>query len=237
MRNRILLALAILLTVLVSANVCLAAGEQCSSAGGTCMDDCDPEKYEFLINDCEAPKLCCKLRNGNGQQTASFDNPIGWGTIEEVLNSVASWIRGAAGTIAVIFLIIGGVMYMISAGNKEMMERGKKTIIFAMAGLAVVVAAPTFLYEIKRILGGDTSGFTGYDMETILTNVLNFLLSIIGILAIIGLIIGSVWMFSAAGDEERYKMGIKTVTCSIIGIVIALCSLIIVKEIKILITG
>ncbi len=128
-------------------------------------------------------------------------------------------------------------MYMISAGNKEMMERGKKTIIFAMAGLAVVVAAPTFLYEIKRILGGDTSGFTGYDMETILTNVLNFLLSIIGILAIIGLIIGSVWMFSAAGDEERYKMGIKTVTCSIIGIVIALCSLIIVKEIKILITG
>lgn len=144
------------------------------------------------------------------------------------------YLQKIAGTIAVIFIIIGGVMYMLSIGNKDMLERAKKTLIFAIAGLAIVVAAPLFYQEIKAIF--DT-GSPGSALQKVLENVLKLLLSIVGFLAIISLIIGSIWMFSSAGDEERYKLGKKTAVYSIVGITIAVAALIIVNQVISLISG
>ena len=165
---------------------------------------------------------------------SSFVNPITPSTIEAVLTNIMSYLRTIAGTIAVIFIIIGGIMYMMSIGNKEMIERAKKTLIFAIAGLAIVVAAPLFYQEIKAIFGG---GSPGSALQQVLANVLKLLLSIVGFLAIISMIIGSIWMFTAVGDDEKYKLGRKTATYSIIGLVIAVASLIIVNQVIALIGG
>ena len=164
---------------------------------------------------------------GGGNQSG-FGNPITPTTIEGVLGSIMNYLRGIAGTIAVIFIIIGGVMYMLSGGNKEMTERAKKTVIFAMAGLAIVLAAPLFYQEIKAILGG---GNPGSALQQILLNTLKLLLSIVGFLAIITMVVGSIWMFTAVGDEEKYELGKKTATYSILGLVIAVAALIIAQQV------
>lgn len=171
-----------------------------------------------------------KTMTGGG----TFGNPLGVDTIEGVLANIMSYLRGIAGTIAVIFIIIGGIMYMVSGGSKETTERAKKTLICAIAGLAIVLAAPLFYQEIKAILGG---GNPGSALQQVLGNVLKLLLSIVGFLAIISIVVGAIWMFTAVGDEEKYELGKKTATYSIIGLVIALASLIIAQQVTSLIGG
>jgi type IV secretory pathway VirB2 component (pilin) len=162
--------------------------------------------------------------------TASFGNPITSTTISAVLTSIMSYLKTIAGTIAVIFIIIGGMMYMFSAGNKEMIERAKKTLIYAMAGAAIVIGASTIANQISTILGTSTTSST--TLSTIATNALKFLLSIAGTLAIISVVIGAIWMFTAAGDKERYELGKKTVIYAIVGVIITVGSLIIISQIK-----
>lgn len=162
----------------------------------------------------------------------TFGNPITPKTIEDVLTSIWGYLQGIAGTIAVIFIIIGGVMYMLSGGNKDMTERAKKTVIYAIVGLAIVLAAPLFYQEIKAILSGNNPGSA---LQQILMNTLKLLLAIVGFLAIISMVIGAIWMFTAVGDDERYELGKKTATYSIIGLIIALSALIIAQQVSSLI--
>jgi hypothetical protein len=167
--------------------------------------------------------------NGPTNQSAGFPNPIGPTTIDGVLGNIMSYLQGIAGTIAVIFIIIGGIMYMVSGGSKETTERAKKTLIFAIAGLAIVLAAPYFGQEIKAIISG---GSPGSALKDILLRVLQLLLSIVGFLAIISMVIGGIWMLTAVGDEDRYELGKKTAGYSILGLTIALSALIIANQVK-----
>jgi type IV secretory pathway VirB2 component (pilin) len=166
--------------------------------------------------------------------TVDFGNPLSFSTIEAVLNNITTYLKSIAGVIAVIFIVIGGIMYMLSGGNKDMMERGKKTVIYALAGLAIVVGASTFLTEIKAVIGG---GGSSGGLVQIANRVLSLLLSIVGFLAIIAIVIGAIWMFTGAGDEDRYELGKKTVVYAIIGTAIAVGSLIIAQQVSSLISG
>ena len=77
----------------------------------------------------------------------------------------------------------------------------------------------------------------GPTLAQIILNVLRLLLSIVGSLAIISIVIGAIWMFSAGGDKERYELGKKTVIYSIVGVTVVLISVIVLNQIKTLIGG
>ena len=68
-------------------------------------------------------------------------------------------------------------------------------------------------------------------VQDIAFNVLSFLLSIVGVLGIIGLITGGTFYLTAYGDEKRLDKGKQIVTYSIIGITVALAALILVKQV------
>jgi hypothetical protein len=74
-------------------------------------------------------------------------------TLVGFISTVGGWLLYAAGAIAVVFLIIGGIQYMISAGNAEKAAAAKKTIIYALIGV-VVVAASLFLIGVVLSLVG-----------------------------------------------------------------------------------
>ncbi len=46
-----------------------------------------------------------------------------------------------AGALAVVFIMIGGVMYVISTGSPDRVEKAKNTILYAVIGLLVAVLA------------------------------------------------------------------------------------------------
>lgn len=166
-----------------------------------------------------------------------FGNPLNASDLSAVLTNIMAYLRNIAGSIALIFIILGGIMYMVSAGDKERMEKAKNTLIYALAGFAIVVAASTFTSEIQTALGGSATSTSGATLSQIALNVVKFLLSIVGSLAIISIVVGAIWMFTAGGDKERYELGKKTVIYSIVGVTIVLISIIVLNQIKTLVGG
>lgn len=136
--------------------------------------------------------------------------------------------------ISLVFLVIGAVLYITSGGSEHQIERAKKAIYASMIGLAIGIAAPTFLKEIAAILGWGAvpaQVAQAQGLAAILTNLLNFLLGIVGVLALIALVVGAIMYLTAAGDENRIDTGKKIVRWAIWGIVIALASMVIVRQI------
>lgn len=58
-----------------------------------------------------------------------------------------------AGSVAVIFIIIGGFRYLTSAGNEEASEQGKKTLVTSVIGLVVIILAATIVRIVATTVG------------------------------------------------------------------------------------
>lgn len=71
----------------------------------------------------------------------------------------------------------------------------------------------------------------------ILTLGMQWLLGIVGILAVIAFAISGVLYLTAAGDEDRIATAKKAMTYAIIGLVVALIGLILITAIRTLLTG
>ena len=156
--------------------------------------------------------------------------------MEGLLGSLLQTLQRIIVTLALVFLVIGAILYIVSGGNEERMGTGKKAITAAMIGLALGLAAPSFLREIGEVLGWgpyvDKTAVAGYrSLTEIALSVLNFLLSIVGILGIIMFIVGGLFYLTAAGDEDQIESGKKIVKYAIIGIIVAFGSLVIVTQI------
>lgn len=61
--------------------------------------------------------------------------------IETFIKSIIQVLVTLAGLISAGFFVWGGVGYMTSSGNPEMLDRSKKTIMYSGIGLAVVLGA------------------------------------------------------------------------------------------------
>ncbi|MDO8507018.1 MAG: pilin [bacterium] len=81
----------------------------------------------------------------------------------KVLTNLANLILTIAGALVVVMVIIGGIRYIISAGNPQMVEGAKKTIIYALVGLAVIILSAAILNTVNFVLNkngasGSTTG-------------------------------------------------------------------------------
>ena len=79
-------------------------------------------------------------------------------TIEGVLGNIMSYLRGIAGTIAVIFIIIGGIMYMVSSGSKGMIDRAKSALMYALTAMILALLAWLIINAILIALGYNNAG-------------------------------------------------------------------------------
>ncbi len=220
------------------ATLCCQSSAGCGSVEGT---TCSPG---FTKVDC-ASAGCPGTTSGSGtsgegtttSSGATFVNPIKFTTVSAVVNALMTNLRGILVSVAVLFIVIGAIMYILSAGDEKKMTTAKGTITAAMIGLAIALAAPSFLSEIITILGGkkdglDTTTISGaITLRAIILNTLNFLLSVVGILSLIGMVVGGSFYLTAYGDDKKAENGKKIITASVIGIVVALGALTIVTQI------
>ena len=54
-----------------------------------------------------------------------------------VITNILNAVIAVSGLVAVVFIIVGGINYMTSAGETQKLEKSKKTILYAVIGLAV----------------------------------------------------------------------------------------------------
>lgn len=58
-----------------------------------------------------------------------------------------------AGSVAVIFIMIGGFRYVTSGGNEEQSEAGRKTLTTSVIGLVIIILAATIVRIVVSTLG------------------------------------------------------------------------------------
>jgi len=81
-------------------------------------------------------------------------------TLDDVvvaLNTVINILFGAAGTVAIIFIIIGGYLYITSHGSQEQTQKAKTTIFWAIGGLVLVISAYAIVRLLMKFLLNDDS--------------------------------------------------------------------------------
>jgi len=70
-----------------------------------------------------------------------FAATAGVSNIENFIKSIITVFAGLAGLVATGFLVAGGFTYITSSGNPEHLDRGKRTITYALIGLAITIGA------------------------------------------------------------------------------------------------
>lgn len=166
----------------------------------------------------------------------NFLNPLIFTDINALLCAILNFFQGLIVVLSLIFIVVGAFLYITSGGDEGRLTLGKKSVLGALIGLAIGIAAPMLLREVANLLGWSAfSACAGFGSTLTLietaTNVLNFLLSVIGIAALIMLVVGSFMYLTAAGDESRIDTGKSIVKYSIVGIAVALAALVLVRQV------
>lgn len=128
--------------------------------GYQCMDksqgtDC---KAGYCLDNPDVNFQCCKPKTSAG--SGILPAPSGGGDGDYTLNdfiqlavNISKWLLGITGSLALLAFIYGGVVFLISAGNTEMVAKGKKIIIGAIIGLVVVFASYMIIQFTMDALG------------------------------------------------------------------------------------
>lgn len=186
---------------------------------------------------------CCpknaplKPNNGSNETGGSttFTNPLKFNTVESFLTTIMSAIQRIIVSLALVFIVIGALMYISAGASPGNAEKGKEAITMALVGLAIGIAAPSLLKELGSVLGWggvDSSAVAGaLTLSQIAIKILNFLLSITGILSLIMLVIGAIMYLTSAGDSDRISKGKDIFKYSLLGVIIAMSAMILVQQI------
>ncbi len=69
---------------------------------------------------------------------------------------IIKYLLGIAFTLAVAGIVVGGFLYLTSAGNEDRAERGKKVIEYSIIGLVVIALAYVITNTVNNLFANST---------------------------------------------------------------------------------
>ena len=85
----------------------------------------------------------------------------GSSTFAELIKLIFNAVLLIVGSVATLFLVIGGFRYLTASGNEEAAEAAKKMMANAVVGLIVVIMSFAMIYIITAVLLRGRLGITG----------------------------------------------------------------------------
>ncbi len=99
--------------------------------------------FAFIIS--LTPVLAQTGTGGSDQPsngTISLSNPLGSvSTPQALIGRIINSVLGIVGSIALLFFVYGGLIWMTSAGNSDKVKKGRDTLVWAAVGLIVIFSA------------------------------------------------------------------------------------------------
>ena len=123
-------------------------------ANAACL--CDPLGI-FCV-----PPGCSGGGGGGGGDGFNLDNISGMGlpgeggSIMGIIENVALWLLGVFAFFGVIGFVVSGIMYLVSAGNEEMIGKAKKYMMYSMVGVIVGLMGLVIIQAAFWMLGGSS---------------------------------------------------------------------------------
>ena len=114
---------------------------------------------------------------------------------------------------------------MTGGGNPAQVEKGRKSILNAVIGLAISVSAvalTNFIFGIAVSSGTTANGFPELSGEQLLQNALNMVYFIAGTIAVVMVIWGGFSYVTSTGDSGKVTKAKNTLVYAIVGLIIVL---------------
>ncbi|HEY5267761.1 MAG TPA: pilin [Candidatus Saccharimonadales bacterium] len=91
----------------------------------------------------------------NGVKSCNFSNFVFWppDNLLLILLAIFDMLLIIGGIVAVIFVIYGGIQFIVSQGEPENIKHARGTIINALIGLAITIVAATLVNFLGNSLG------------------------------------------------------------------------------------
>ncbi|MFW0862713.1 MAG: TrbC/VirB2 family protein [Candidatus Komeilibacteria bacterium] len=86
------------------------------------------------------------------EESIHITNPLTTESPQELVGLIIKAVLGLTGTIALIYFIIGGFMWMTASGNMDKIKKGKDTLIWATLGIVIIFSAYSILAFIFEII-------------------------------------------------------------------------------------
>lgn len=87
-----------------------------------------------------------------GGGPVTLPNPLGVSTFQGVTAQISNFLLVIAIPLVAIMALVGGFQMITSVGNPEKFASGRKTLVYAIIGFAVVLLAGGIVQIIKSIL-------------------------------------------------------------------------------------
>ncbi len=75
-------------------------------------------------------------------------------TLDEVISNIRTWIVGVLAGVVLVFLTVGGLRYLMAAGDPGEIEKAKAAFKAAGIGFILAALAPIVVEILKTIVGG-----------------------------------------------------------------------------------
>lgn len=117
------------------------------------------------------------------------------------------------GTLATIFLVYAGVIYISSSGNEEQASRAKRQVLYAVIGIILALSANIIL---NAVINRDA-----LTIVALVDPFINMALALISTIAAISLIYAGTVYITSTGDIEESNRARRQILYSILGLVVA----------------
>lgn len=86
--------------------------------------------------------------------TGGLSNPLQADSFAELIEDIIDWVANIGILIAVGMIIYAGVLFMIAGGVEDNIIKAKKTLMWSLIGLAVLLMGRNWISLVSDILGG-----------------------------------------------------------------------------------
>jgi len=96
--------------------------------------------------------------------------------------------------------------------------------------IAVLIAMPSL--ALAQFSAPSGTNLPSGSVTGIVTNLMNWLLMMVGILGVIGFVIAGILYLTAAGDDDQIGRAKKAMVYSIVGVLVSLIGLVVIKAVQ-----
>ncbi len=148
-----------------------------------------------------------------------------WTIVANIVNDVTI----IAAYLVIGYVIYGGYQYVFSGGDPGKAANGRKTLARAFIGLAITMSASVIMGAIRiALMGGNgnigtcdlTSGNSCIDPNTMVTNLIQWTIGMVGIVAAIFVVYGGITYITSSGDSTKTQKAKQMILYALIGLII-----------------
>jgi cobalamin biosynthesis Mg chelatase CobN len=139
---------------------CDTTKQECEAAEATAAEEAaDEAAMEAAAEEAAAADAASSsgtaAASGSGSgttTTTSLSNPLKEDNPIAIIGNIIRAMLGVVGAVTLLMFLYGGFMLIFSAGEQEKLDKGRKTLIWSIIGLAIVLSSYSILSYVFKIL-------------------------------------------------------------------------------------